>query len=262
MKEFTKVEREFWETDEARDMTPEEKYFWLYLQTNSNVNTLGCYAFRMRKAQDETGYNRETVEKLLHRMTEMGLIVYTETGYVMLLDWYRTNWNRNTNTKRALMGDLKDVKDESLRGYLEEKLTATGVFAEKKETEEQKETEKDTLRQMETDGDSQGGERERERERKEKDQKKSGGAAFRPPTLSEVAEYCRERKNGVDPQRFIDFYEAKGWMIGKNRMKSWKAAVRTWEREDGQKTGTPPVPKKPEENRILLERMRMAGVEV
>ena len=51
-------------------MTPEEKYFWMYLQTNANVNTLGCYAFRMRKAMDETGYNRETLEKLLQRMAE------------------------------------------------------------------------------------------------------------------------------------------------------------------------------------------------
>ena len=67
---YSKIQRNFWETDEAREMTPEEKYFWMYLQTNANVNTLGCYAFRMRKAMDETGYNRETLEKLLQRMAE------------------------------------------------------------------------------------------------------------------------------------------------------------------------------------------------
>lgn len=55
---------------------------------------------------------------------------------------------------------------------------------------------------------------------------------FRKPTLEEVKAYCEERRNGVDPQRFIDFYESKGWMIGKSRMKSWKACVRTWERRD------------------------------
>ena len=41
---YSKIERSFWETDEARELTPEEKYFWMYLQTNANVNTLGCYA--------------------------------------------------------------------------------------------------------------------------------------------------------------------------------------------------------------------------
>ena len=55
---------------------------------------------------------------------------------------------------------------------------------------------------------------------------------FIPPSLEEVREYCNERNNNVNPQAFIDFYESKGWYIGKNKMKNWKAAVRTWERKD------------------------------
>lgn len=59
---------------------------------------------------------------------------------------------------------------------------------------------------------------------------------FTPPTLQEVTDYCQSRNNGVDPQRFIDFYASKGWMVGKNAMKDWKACVRTWEgRDKGQK---------------------------
>lgn len=54
---------------------------------------------------------------------------------------------------------------------------------------------------------------------------------FYPPTLDEVKQYCEERNNNIDPMAFIDFYSSKGWMIGKNRMKDWKAAVRTWERK-------------------------------
>lgn len=53
---------------------------------------------------------------------------------------------------------------------------------------------------------------------------------FRPPTVEEVTEYCKERKNRVDPQSFVDFYESKGWYVGKNKMRDWKAAVRTWEK--------------------------------
>lgn len=55
---------------------------------------------------------------------------------------------------------------------------------------------------------------------------------FTPPSLEEVQAYCQERDNNVDPQRFIDFYESKGWLVGKNKMKSWEAAVRTWESRD------------------------------
>lgn len=52
---------------------------------------------------------------------------------------------------------------------------------------------------------------------------------FTKPTLEEVKNYCKERNNGINPEHFIDFYESKNWMIGKNKMKDWKAAIRTWE---------------------------------
>jgi hypothetical protein len=54
-------------------------------------------------------------------------------------------------------------------------------------------------------------------------------ARFTPPTIEEVQAYCQERQNGVDAERFIDYYSSNGWMVGKNKMKDWKAAVRTWE---------------------------------
>ena len=67
----------------------------------------------------------------------------------------------------------------------------------------------------------------------------SGGTKakrFIPPTVDEVAAYCQERGNGLDPETFVDFYASKGWMVGKNPMKDWKAAVRTWERSEGRGT--------------------------
>lgn len=53
---------------------------------------------------------------------------------------------------------------------------------------------------------------------------------FEPPTVAEVADYCRERKNSVDPERFVDFYASKGWRVGDQPMKDWRACVRTWEK--------------------------------
>lgn len=52
------------------------------------------------------------------------------------------------------------------------------------------------------------------------------------PTIEEIRDYCQERKNSVDPQRFFDHYESNGWMVGKTKMKDWRAAVRTWERSE------------------------------
>ena len=55
---------------------------------------------------------------------------------------------------------------------------------------------------------------------------------FTPPSVDEVSGYCQERGNGVDAQAFVDFYASKGWMVGKNKMRDWRAAVRNWERKE------------------------------
>lgn len=55
---------------------------------------------------------------------------------------------------------------------------------------------------------------------------------FKAPTVEEVQEYCTERGNNIDAQHFIDYYSARGWMLGKNHIKDWKACIRTWERND------------------------------
>jgi len=52
---------------------------------------------------------------------------------------------------------------------------------------------------------------------------------FNKPKIEEVESYCLERNNNIDVNSFFNFYESKGWMVGKNKMKDWKAAIRTWE---------------------------------
>lgn len=71
-----------------------------------------------------------------------------------------------------------------------------------------------------------------EKEYKESISKDIPKKVFLKPTLEEITDYCNERNNGVDAERFYNFYESKGWMIGSNKMKNWKAAVRTWEQKD------------------------------
>jgi DNA-binding transcriptional MerR regulator len=69
-----------------------------------------------------------------------------------------------------------------------------------------------------------------------KNVKKVKNNIFKPPTAEEVKAYCIERGNNVDVDAFIDFYESKGWYVGKNKMKDWKAAVRNWERNRASKS--------------------------
>lgn len=55
---------------------------------------------------------------------------------------------------------------------------------------------------------------------------------FKKPTIEEIKNYCKERNNNIDAEQFIDYYNANGWKVGKNPMKDWKAAIRTWERRN------------------------------
>lgn len=73
--------------------------------------------------------------------------------------------------------------------------------------------------------------------RKEEKARAPSSRRFTPPSVDEVAAYCRERGNGVDAQRFVDFYASKGWKVGSAGMKDWRAAVRNWERQDNTKNG-------------------------
>lgn len=59
--------------------------------------------------------------------------------------------------------------------------------------------------------------------------KEKGNIQFVKPSAKQISDYCLERKNDVEANKFYDFYESKGWMVGKNKMKDWRACVRTWE---------------------------------
>jgi hypothetical protein len=83
--------------------------------------------------------------------------------------------------------------------------------------EQQKENQKKTRRKPEENN-------------KEGKEGKEGKEKSIPPIFSDVQSYCQERGNIVDPQRWFDHYTANGWMVGKNKMKDWKAAIRTWEK--------------------------------
>lgn len=61
---------------------------------------------------------------------------------------------------------------------------------------------------------------------------KRGSSRFQKPSLEEIRQYCISRGNQVDPEQFFNFYESKGWMVGRSHMKDWRASVRTWEKRE------------------------------
>tara|TARA_R100001443_G_scaffold114632_1_gene130908 strand:- start:581 stop:1210 length:630 start_codon:yes stop_codon:yes gene_type:complete len=79
---------------------------------------------------------------------------------------------------------------------------------------------------------------------------------FKKPTLDDVKNYCILRKNNIDAEAFIDFYESKNWMVGKNKMKCWKACVRTWERRETKKTTMSKIHQHLQKNLNVKEKLK------
>jgi len=80
------------------------------------------------------------------------------------------------------------------------------------------------------------------------------------PSVSEISNYCKERKNSVDPEKFFNFYQSKGWLVGKSKMKDWRACIHTWEKSTNEnqqmQTGKILQPKTDEAKQTLLNRLK------
>ncbi|MBC6976178.1 DnaD domain protein [Bacillus sp. Xin] len=126
---YRNVQVNFWQDDFVLDLTPEERYFYLYLLTCSKTTQCGIYSLPKRLAEMETGYNRETVEKLLQRFVDYGKILYdAETKELFILNWLRYNPITSTNVEKCVLRELKGVKSEEfvkmfLRKCLEDEMS-------------------------------------------------------------------------------------------------------------------------------------------
>lgn len=113
MSKYRQVQVGFWQDGFVLDLTPEEKYFYIYLMTNSKASQIGIYELPKRIIETETGYNRETVEKLLQRFVEYGKIDYNNaTKEIMLLNWVRHNWNNSPKVVQRVEEELRSIKHQ------------------------------------------------------------------------------------------------------------------------------------------------------
>lgn len=161
-----------------------------------------------------TGHQVGTIKQALSMFKELGLIEILENGAIYMLDIQNfigkgsTEADRRRSYDRKIAQEKELLKVESVRNLRE--------ISEKSTPEIEIELEKDIEIEKEIHSSAKSTTTKRKR--------------FEKPTLSEIKEYCIERNNNVDAQHFYDYYESNGWRVGKNSMKNWQAAVRTWEK--------------------------------
>ncbi|PHC18181.1 DnaD domain-containing protein [Bacillus toyonensis] len=123
---YRNVQVNFWQDEFILDLTPEERYFYIYLLTGTKTKQCGIYILPKRVAELEMGYSMETVEKLLNRFVAYGKILYdAETKELYILNWLHYNPILNTNVEKCVLRELKTVKNKEfihtfLRKCLEE----------------------------------------------------------------------------------------------------------------------------------------------
>lgn len=210
---YRTVSISFWSDSKVTDdFTPEDRYFYLYLFTNPHTSLSGCYEISIKQMALELGYSQDTCSRLIERFISVHNVIRhsKETKEILLLNWHKYNWTESPKFKKALLREIEKVKNPNFKRYLTRlangesvgygiDTTCIGTSVPVTDTV----TVTDTV-----------------------------SVKSKHPTIEEVKAYCTERGNKVDPERWFDYYTSNGWKVGKNPMRDWKAAVRTWERTD------------------------------
>ena len=131
MAKYRQLYTEFWSDSFVLELTPEEKYFYLYLISNSKTTQCGIYEISKRIIETETGYNRETVEKLIKRFCDYNKILYCEdTKELMIINWIKYNAPNNINAIKCVHKELSKVKHQEFIKVLFDKCTKAGLLVE------------------------------------------------------------------------------------------------------------------------------------
>lgn len=174
-----------------------------------------------------TGHQIGTVKQALSIFKDLGLIDVLENGAIYMLDI------QNFIGRGSSEADRKREYRQRIETDRTNVQTKVREISEKSPPEIEIELEKDIEIKKEIHSSAKSTTTKRKR--------------FEKPSISDIKQYCMERNNNVNAEHFFDYYESNGWKVGKNSMKDWKAAVRTWERSEYRK---PTVKKNSKEDAI------------
>jgi predicted phage replisome organizer len=184
-------------------------------QNNSGVFMLGRVAF--------TDKMLATIFRMKESTVTMALQTFEQFGMIEIIDGVITipNWGKHQNLEQM------ESRKEYMRGYMTEYRAKQKALTS---VDPACKTDVNSLRKPNVNQADKDIEKDKEIEEEKEVIVEQKRKRFVPPTLEEVRSYCQERKNNVNPEKFFDHYTSNGWMVGRNKMKDWKAAVRTWER--------------------------------
>lgn len=214
MASYSKIYTTFWTDSKIEEFTADDKYLYLYLLTNPHVNLCGCYELSIKQMAYETVLSPDKIRKAIEKLSKYNVVKYCEeTREVLLINWHKYNWTVSPKVMKGVEIGVKIIKCPEFKAYLNGVAGLSDRVSDDFDIAGYGINSTDIVNVNDVVIDKAG-----------------KRTTFVPPTVEEVRAYCRERRNNVDPETFVDFYTGKGWVVGKAKMKDWKAAVRTWEK--------------------------------
>ena len=111
---YRAVQVSFWQDEFVIELTPEEKFFYVYLMTNPKTTQCGIFYQSKKLIEVETGYSRDTIDKLIDRFIAYGKVLYSnDTKEFMIVNWIKYNFINSKNTITCINKELKAVKEKS-----------------------------------------------------------------------------------------------------------------------------------------------------
>ena len=119
MAKYRAIQTDFWEDGFVLDLTPEEKYFYLYILSNPRTTQCGCHELPYKVIEMQTGYNRETVEKLLQRFVDYGKIEYSpDTKEILIKNWHKFNFTKSPKVMNCILKEISEIKNPDFKKYM------------------------------------------------------------------------------------------------------------------------------------------------
>ena len=206
---WLKLKEDFFEQDDIKllEGIPNGKDYIIFylkllcksLKDGGNLRYKGVFPYTPEMLASITGTNIDIVHGAIEKFKALSMIDVLDDGALFMLDVENMTGQETAAAERMRRKRAKEINSVTMLQECSEKFIDIDIDIEK-----DKEIDKEI--------------------------EKSNRTRFTPPTLEDVKSYCLERNNNVDAERFIDYYTSNGWMVGKNKMKDWKAAVRTWEK--------------------------------
>lgn len=224
MARYRKIETRIWNDEKFRDLSDHAKLAFFFLLTHPHMTSIGAMRATIRGLASEIGWTEKAFREAFGEAFRKGMCEYDEKAcFVGLPNFLKYNGPESPNVVKSWSESLDLIPECVLKVRLITRVKAfteglTKAFAEAlpeafRKGMPNQEQEPEQEPEQEQDG----------REPREK---------FTPPTVDQVREYCQERGNSVDPERFVNHYTSNGWKVGKAAMKDWRASVRTWEKNE------------------------------